>query len=154
MKIAIINGANLNFAGIREPLIYGNANLQDINKQIKTAAENLAEQNLVNIELAFFQSNIEGEIINFIQKCHIENFTGIVINPGAFTHYSYAIRDAVASIPAPVIEVHMSNTNAREEFRQKSVVAPVCHGQICGFRAFGYVLAIHALININLEVYE
>lgn len=154
MKIAVINGPNLNFAGIREPLIYGKETLPEMNKYIEAKAKALAEQDLVNIELEFFQSNLEGEIINFIQKCHLQKFDGIVINPGAFSHYSYAIRDAVASLSVPVIEVHMSNPYSREEFRQKSVVAPVCRGQICGFRSHSYVLAIHAIIKISLEVYE
>ena len=154
MKIAIINGPNLNFAGVREPLIYGRETLVEINKQIEAEADVLAEQNLVNIFLEFYQSNHEGEIIDFIQKCHLENFDGLIINPGAYSHYSYAIRDAIASVEMPVIEVHMSNIHAREEFRQKSVIAPVCRGIICGFRASGYTLAIQAIIKFNVEVYE
>ena len=154
MKIAVINGPNLNFAGIREPLIYGKETLSEMNKYIETQARALAEQDLVNIELEFFQSNLEGEIINFIQKCHTQKFDGVVINPGALSHYSYAIRDAVASLAVPAIEVHMSNPYSREEFRQKSVIAPVCRGQICGLRSHGYVLAISAIIKISLEVYE
>ena len=154
MKIAIVNGANLNFTGIREPKIYGAETLSEINKMISENAQDLAELNLVKLDLSFFQSNVEGEIIDFLQKCYQEKFDGIIINPGAFAHYSYAIRDAVASLTMPVIEVHMSNPYAREEFRHTSVVAPVCRGQICGFRSHGYILAIHALIKINLEVYE
>ena len=154
MKIAIINGANLNFTGIREPLIYGKVTLEEINKRIEADAAVMAEQNLVNVDLEFFQSNIEGEIINFIQECHLRKFDGIIINPGAFSYYSIAIRDAVLSCSMPVIEVHMSNHHSREDFRQKSVIAPVCRGQICGFRAHGYVLAVQALIKLNLEVYE
>ena len=153
MKIAVINGPNLNFMGIREPLIYGSQTLEEINKQITDEARVISEQNPVNIDLEFFQSNVEGEIINFIQKCHHDKFYGIIINPGAFAHYSYAIRDAVASLTMPIIEVHMSNPYVREEFRQKSVIAPVCRGQICGFRSYGYILAIQALIKLNLEVF-
>ena len=154
MKIAVVNGPNLNFAGIREPLIYGRETLAEINKQIEAEADILAEQNLVNIFLEFFQSNSEGALIDFIQKCHLENFDGLIINPGAFAHYSYALRDAVASVAMPAIEVHMSNPNSREDFRQKSVISPVCRGVICGFRTYGYTLAIQAIIKINLEVFE
>jgi len=151
MKIAVINGANLNLIGIREPHIYGMDTLTEINTQIENEAKKIAELNLVNIELTFFQSNIEGEIINFIQKCHIDMLDGIVINPGAFAHYSYAIRDAVAGIAPPVVEVHMSNPSAREEFRHNSVVTPVCIGQVSGFRSHGYAMAIYALIKNNLS---
>ena len=154
MKIAIINGANINFAGIREPKIYGSQTLAEINRQITNEAAAIAEINLVKLDLQFFHSNIEGEIINFLQKCFDEKFDGIVINPGAYAHYSYAIRDAIASLAIPVIEVHMSNPRSREEFRHTSVIAPVCQGQICGFRSHGYSLAIYALIKTNLEVYE
>jgi len=154
MKIAIINGANINFAGIREPQVYGSQTLAEINRQIAAEATTIADIDLVKIDLHFFQSNIEGEIINILQDCFEEHFDGIIINPGAFSHYSYAIRDAVASLSIPTIEVHMSNPHSREEFRHKSVIAPVCVGQICGFRSYGYTLAIHALIKTNLEVYE
>ena len=154
MKIAIINGANINFVGIREPHIYGSQTLSEINRQISSEDAAIAEMNLVKIDLQFFQSNIEGEIINILQNCFEEKFDGIVINPGAYAHYSYAIRDAIASLAIPVIEVHMSNPHSREEFRHTSVTAPVCQGQICGFRSYGYTLAIHALIKTNLEVYE
>ena len=151
MKIAVINGANLNFVGIREPHIYGMDTLPEINKQIEAEAKEIAEINLVNLDLTFFQSNIEGEIINFIQKCQLDMFDGVIINPGAFAHYSYAIRDAVASIAPPCIEVHMSNPSAREEFRRNSVVTPACIGQVSGFRSHGYVMAIYALIKIKLS---
>jgi 3-dehydroquinate dehydratase-2 len=154
MKIAIVNGANINFAGIREPQVYGSQTLTEINRYILDEAAAIAEMNLVKIDLQFFRSNIEGEIINILQNCFEEKFDGVIINPGAFSHYSYAIRDAVASLAVPVIEVHMSNPHSREEFRRKSVVAPVCRGQICGFRSYGYVLAISALIKTHLEVYE
>ena len=154
MKIAIINGVNINFAGIREPQVYGGQTLAEINRQISAEAAAIAEMNLVKIDLQFFQSNIEGEIINILQNCFEENFDGIVINPGAYAHYSYAIRDAIASLAIPVIEVHMSNPHSREEFRHTSVITPVCQGQICGFRSYGYALAIYALIKTHLEVYE
>ncbi|MDR2182663.1 MAG: type II 3-dehydroquinate dehydratase [Clostridiales bacterium] len=154
MKIAIINGANINFAGIREPHIYGSHTLAEINRQIFDEAKTIAETALAKIDLQFFHSNIEGEIINILQNCHEQKFDGIILNAGAFSHYSYAIRDAVASLSMPVIEVHMSNPYSREEFRHTSVIAPVCRGHICGFRSYGYTLAIHALIKTNLEVYE
>ena len=144
MKIAVINGANINFTGIREPHIYGSRTLDDINNDIAAAAGGLD----AGIDLHFFQSNIEGEIVNYLQRCFLEKFDGIIINPGAFSHYSYAIRDAAAGLPMPVIEVHMSNIQAREDFRRTSVVAPVCCGQICGFGSHGYLLAICALTKI------
>ncbi|MDR1913761.1 MAG: type II 3-dehydroquinate dehydratase [Clostridiales bacterium] len=140
MKIAVINGVNLNFTGIREPSIYGNRTLDDINNSIRSAADDLG------CGIVFYQSNIEGELINFIQKCHHDKIDGIVINPGAYTHYSYALRDSIAAVPIPVIEVHISNIHKREEFRHTSVLAPVCAGQICGLGEYGYVLAIMALV--------
>jgi len=145
MKIAVINGANINFTGIRQQEIYGSQTLKEINAQIAAQSEKIATK----IDLRFFHSNIEGEIINFLQECYHERFDGIALNPGAFTHYSYAIRDAVASIPIPVVEVHFSNPHAREDFRHKSVIAPVCRGQICGFGPHSYILAINALLNIH-----
>jgi len=152
MKIAVINGANINFTGIRQLDVYGSQTLDKINTKIVTETENIAKLSSIRLDLHFFQSNIEGDIINFLQQCHHKKFDGIVLNPGAFTHYSYAIRDAVASISIPVIEVHMSNPHAREDFRHKSVIAPICRGQICGLGYNSYSLAIHALIKINLEV--
>lgn len=143
MKIAVINGPNLNFTGIREPHIYGSKTLDETNAQIAASAPSVA--------LAFYQSNSEGQLIDHIQQCHHDGFDGIVLNPGAYTHYSYAIRDGVAAVGLPVIEVHMSNPHAREDFRHKSVIAPVCLGQISGFGSHSYVLAIQALIKI-LEV--
>jgi len=143
MKIAVINGANINFTGIREPHIYGSQTLDEINRQIS------AEGKSMGVDLFFFHSNLEGEIINLLQRCCLEKFDGIIINPGAFSHYSYAIRDAVAGLPMPVIEVHMSNTQAREDFRRLSVIAPVCRGQINGFGLHGYTLAIRAIIKMK-----
>lgn len=139
MKICIINGPNLNFTGIREKGIYGTQTLEDINNMV------LKEANKMEMEIEFFQSNYEGGIIDQIQKCYFEKFDGIVINPGAFTHYSYAIHDAiesVASVNLPTIEVHLSNIHKREEFRHKSVTAPACVGQMCGFGFRGYILAL------------
>ncbi|MDF2844421.1 MAG: 3-dehydroquinate dehydratase, type, partial [Herbinix sp.] len=126
MKILVLNGPNLNFLGIREKGIYGT---QDYNYLLELL-EKKAVQSEIIIET--FQSNSEGEIIDRIQKAYHDEIDGIVINPGAYTHYSYAIRDALASIAAPKIEVHISNIHQREEFRHTSVTAAVCTGQIAG----------------------
>lgn len=138
-KIGVIHGPNLNFTGIREPGVYGTKNLEKINEEIQKKAHQL------EMEVSFFQSNWEGGIIDQLQKYYFDQLDGIVINPGAFTHYSYALRDAIASIHIPTIEVHMSNIHAREEFRHTSVTAPVCLGQICGLGSNGYLLALEAL---------
>lgn len=139
-KVLIINGPNLNMLGVREPGIYGNETLETLCDKIRKKAE------LLNAEVEFYQSNIEGELINKIHSA-MGNFDGIVINPGAYTHYSYAIRDALASVNVPAIEVHISNVHKREEFRHKSVTAPVCAGQICGLGTNGYLYALEELIN-------
>ena len=141
-KIRIIHGPNLNFTGLREKHVYGSEFIEDINLRIMDSASEM------DIDLEIFQSNVEGEIINYIQSCHYEGVDGIVINPGAFTHYSYAVRDAIASISFPVVEVHLSNTAAREEFRKQSVTAAVCAGQITGFGGFSYILGLYALLEI------
>ena len=138
MKILIINGPNLNMLGIREPEKYGNETLADINGKIKSYCDEK------NIDVEFYQSNIEGEIINKIHSAR-GNFDGIIMNAGAFTHYSYAIRDAIPIAEMPVIEVHLTNVHAREEFRHNSVIAPVCKGQICGFGSNSYLVAVKAL---------
>ncbi len=140
-KICIIHGPNLNFTGIRETSVYGSQTLDDINEMIR----NSVDQSVVDV--SFFQSNIEGEIINQLQALHHQQVDGIVINPGAFTHYSYAIRDALASISIPSVEVHMSNIYKRESFRHTSVTAPSCLGQISGFGAYGYVLGVLAVLH-------
>lgn len=137
-KIAVVNGPNLNFLGIRQTDIYGQKTLDDIQNSIKKKADDLS------FDVIFFTSNIEGDIINFLQKCYFDKIDGIIINAGAFTHYSYAIADAIASINIPTIEVHLSNIQNREAFRQKSVLAPVCVGQICGFMENSYILALDA----------
>ncbi len=142
MKIYVINGPNLNFLGIREPNIYGNNSYEDLCRYINSEAKKL------NVEIEIFQSNIEGEVVDFIQKAY-ENSDGIVINAGAYTHYSIAIFDAIKSINLPTVEVHLSNIYNREEFRHKSVIAPACIGQISGFGFLGYKLAIEALLNYN-----
>ena len=140
MKILVLNGPNLNFLGIREKGIYGSKDYKDLLEMLQKKADDLG------IELDTFQSNSEGEIIDRIQKAHLDKVDGIVINPGAYTHYSYAIRDALASILCPIIEVHISNVHKREEFRHVSVTAPVCTGQIVGLGLKGYLLAMDALV--------
>ena len=139
-KILIINGPNLNMLGIREPGVYGTETLETLCEKIRKKAD------LLKTEVDFYQSNVEGEIINKIHSAMGE-FDGIIINPGAFTHYSYAIRDALSSINVPAIEVHISNIHKREEFRHKSVTAPVCVGQICGLGVNGYLYALEELVN-------
>lgn len=138
-KILVLNGPNLNLTGMREPAHYGSATLDEINSALSEAAASLG------IDTVFFQSNHEGDIIDYIHSA-IDNFDGIILNAGAFTHYSYAIRDAIAAVNVPTVEVHMSNIHAREEFRHTSVIAPVCIGSIAGFGSFSYHLALAALI--------
>lgn len=138
-KVCIIHGPNLNFTGIREKDIYGVKTFEDINNII------IDESKKYDFKIELFQSNYEGAIIDKLQECWYTKYDGIIINPGAFTHYSYAIRDAVSSINIPTIEVHLSNIHTREEFRNNSVIAPVCIGQVCGFGANSYLLALHAL---------
>ena len=140
MKIMVINGPNLNMLGIREPEIYGNNGLEYLYEMIRKKADELG------VSVEFFQSNVEGEIINTIHECH-RKYDGIVINPGAFTHYSYAIRDALGSVDTPAIEVHISNIHKREEFRHKSVTAPECIGQVCGLGLRGYLYALEELVH-------
>ena len=140
-NILLINGPNLNMLGIREPDIYGAETLDDINVGIKIKADKLG------IGVDFMQSNSEGAIIDALLSA-MGKYDGIIINPGAYTHYSIAIRDAISTINIPTIEVHLSNVYAREEFRHHSVIAPVCTGQMAGFGKFGYILALHALDNI------
>lgn len=141
-KILVINGVNLNMLGTREPEVYGNETLADIIAQM----QGFCEQNAIWMES--FQSNSEAEIVETIQMAREREFGGIIINPAAHTHYSIAIRDAIASVGLPTVEVHISNIHAREEFRKTSVVAPVCIGQISGFGSFGYRMAIMALLEV------
>jgi 3-dehydroquinate dehydratase-2 len=145
MKIVVIQGPNLNMLGHREQNIYGPMKLEDIHKQM----QNFAQQNGVEIE--FFQSNLEGEIVDRVQECMGEA-NGIIINPAAYTHTSIAIRDAISAVQIPTVEVHLSNIYAREEFRHKSLIAPVCAGQIAGFGPFGYHMAMIAITQIMNEV--
>lgn len=138
-KVKIINGPNINLTGLREPSVYGSETLRDTNSEI---AEKAAE---MGFQCDFFQSNSEGELINEIHSVLLGGYDGCVINAGAYTHYSYAIRDAIAATGKPFVEVHMSNIHGREEFRHTSVIAPVCVGQIAGFGKNSYVLALRAL---------
>jgi len=145
MKIVVIQGPNLNMLGLREQNIYGPMKLEDIHAQMK----GFADQNKLEIE--FFQSNLEGEIVDRIQEC-MGDADGIIINPAAYTHTSIAIRDALAAVKIPAIEVHLSNIHAREEFRHTSLTAPVCAGQIVGMGPFGYHLAMVGMTQILNEV--
>ena len=137
-KFLVINGVNLNMLGVREPGIYGNSTLADLESYI---SEKAAE---MGVTVDFFQSNYEGAICEKIQQA-LGVYDGIIINPGAFTHYSYAIRDALSSVKIPTVEVHISNIHKREEFRHTSVIVPECIGQICGLGFKGYVFALEAL---------
>ncbi|MBQ7793714.1 MAG: type II 3-dehydroquinate dehydratase [Clostridia bacterium] len=137
-KILVVNGPNLNMLGIRETGVYGNENYDALCEKIKEKAESLG------VEVECFQSNSEGGIIDKIQSVY-GKADGIIINPGAYTHYSYAIHDCIKSVSIPTIEVHISNIHTREEFRHKSVTAPACVGQICGLGFKGYLLALEAL---------
>ncbi|HHC11483.1 MAG TPA: type II 3-dehydroquinate dehydratase [Campylobacterales bacterium] len=145
MKVVVIQGPNLNMLGHREQNIYGPMKLEDIHNQMSA----FAQQNGVEIE--FFQSNLEGEIVDKIQEC-LGDADGIIINPAAYTHTSIAIRDAISAVQIPTVEVHLSNVYAREEFRQKSLTAPVCAGQITGFGPFGYHMAMIAITQIMNEI--
>ncbi|MFH0989478.1 MAG: type II 3-dehydroquinate dehydratase [bacterium] len=138
MRIMIVNGPNLNLLGKREPEIYGTTTLWDIEKRI---AERFPE-----IKFEWFQSNCEGTMIDTLQKAMEGDFDAVIVNPGAYTHYSYAIRDALAALKIPVVEVHLTNIYAREEFRQHSITAGACRGVISGFGVCVYELAVHALI--------
>jgi 3-dehydroquinate dehydratase-2 len=140
-KILIIHGPNLNLLGEREPEQYGSVTMEQINGDLKKLAAELG------VEIETFQSNIEGEIVNAVQNAR-GKFFAIVLNPGGYTHYSVAIRDAISAVKIPTIEVHLSNIYSREEFRQKSVIAPVCAGQIAGFGAESYLLGLRAAASL------
>jgi 3-dehydroquinate dehydratase-2 len=140
-KVLIIHGPNLNLLGEREASVYGNFTMEDINKELKALGKELGA------EVEAFQSNVEGEIVNAIQAAK-GKYSAIVINPGGYTHYSVAIRDAVAAVRIPTVEVHISNIYSREEFRQKSVIAPVASGQIAGFGKESYLLGLRAAASL------
>lgn len=138
MKILVINGVNMNMLGIREPEKYGHMTLKDLEKELYAYSFELG------IDIETFQSNLEGKIVEKIQQAY-QNASGIVLNAAAYTHTSVAIRDAIASVNIPTIEVHMTNIHSREDFRQKSLIADVCIGQISGFGVDSYKLAMQAL---------
>ena len=145
MKIVVIQGPNLNMLGVREQNIYGPMKLEQIHAQMK----DVAEQNGVEIE--FFQSNLEGEMVDKIQECYGEA-QGIILNAAAYTHTSIAIRDAISAVSIPTIEVHISNIHRREEFRKENMIAPVCASSVVGFGPFGYHLAMMGMLQIMNEM--
>jgi len=142
MKILFLNGPNLNMLGQREPEIYGRTTLADIEAKVRERAAKLGA------DVEFRQSNLEGELVAWIQQAK-GKFDVIVLNAAAYTHTSIALRDAIGATGVPTIEIHLSNTQAREKFRHKSLIAPVCRGQIAGFGANSYVLAVEAAVNVN-----
>ena len=141
--ILVLNGPNLNLLGTREPTVYGATTLSDLEGLCESWGAELG----TNVTCR--QSNYEGQLLEWIHEAESHGFTGIVINPGALTHYSYALRDAIAGQKLPVVEVHISNVDAREEFRHKSVTAAVCKGKISGLGVFGYRLAMDYLMEIT-----
>lgn len=140
MKILVINGPNLNLLGTREPEIYGTTTLKEIEEEILNYSKKFE-----GVEVEFFQSNHEGEIVDKIQSAK-ENFNGIIINPAAYTHTSVAIADAIKAVSVPAVEIHLSNINSREEFRHTSLTAPSCVGQIAGFGKDGYIAGFYCLV--------
>lgn len=140
MFIQIIHGPNINMLGVREPDVYGAIGMNDINQMLEKKASHYEQ-----VELAFFQSNSEGALVDCIQQC-FQKADGIIINPAAYTHTSVALRDAVSAVAIPTIEVHISNVHAREEFRHKSLLVSVCKGQICGMGVYGYIMALDAFL--------
>jgi len=144
-KIAVINGPNLNLLGIREPDIYGRTTLKEIIANLKKEAKKY------NIKIKAFQSNHEGKIVDFIQKIGLKKYFGIIINPGALTHYSIAIRDAIKAFDIPAVEVHLSDIENREDFRKISVIKDVCVGQVKGLGAEGYKTALEKLMSFDKD---
>lgn len=140
MKILVLHGPNLNLLGTREPEVYGNTTLDDINARLREMAAR------ETIELRIVQSNHEGALIDELHRARADHFDGVLINPGALTHYSYALRDAIAAMALPTVEVHVSNVHQREEFRHRSVIAAVCLGQVIGFGWRSYVLGLEGLV--------
>jgi 3-dehydroquinate dehydratase II len=143
-RVVVIHGPNLNMLGKREIGIYGGKSMDDINGEVAAEAKHL------NVTVEFYQSNSEGELVTLIQGCR-DAADGILLNAGAYTHYSIALRDAIAASQVPTVEVHISNIYKRESFRHTSLIAPVCIGQICGFGSQGYVLALRALMEEKLD---
>lgn len=142
MKVLFLNGPNLNLLGTREPEVYGRTTLADIEEIVRKRAADL------KVEVEFRQSNMEGELVGWIQEAK-GKFIAIVLNAAAYTHTSIALRDAISAVSIPTIEIHLSNIHAREEFRHKSLIAPVCQGQICGFGQNSYVLGLEASVYVN-----
>jgi 3-dehydroquinate dehydratase-2 len=142
MRVLFLNGPNLNLLGHREPSVYGKMTLADIEARVRGRANSLGAS------VDFRQSNSEGELVNWVQEAKGQ-FEVIVINAAGYTHTSVALRDAISAVGVPTIEIHLSNIHAREEFRHRSLIAPVCRGQIAGFGAFSYVLGLEAAVNIN-----
>lgn len=142
MKFLVLNGINLNMFGKRDPKQYGTVTLDQINEQLRALAQELG------VEVEHFQSNFEGAMAERIHQAYFDNVDGVLINAGAWTHYSYGIRDALAILACPIVEVHMSNIHAREEFRHHSVIAGIAKGQIAGFGADSYLLALRTAVNL------
>lgn len=143
MKILFLNGPNLNLLGQREPEVYGKTTLADIEADVRKSAKQL------KVEIDFRQSNLEGELVGWIQDAK-DKFDVIVINAAAYTHTSIALRDAIAAVGLPTIEIHLSNVHAREKFRHKSLIAPVCCGQITGFGVKSYLLGLQAAVDVKV----
>ncbi|MBW4828825.1 MAG: type II 3-dehydroquinate dehydratase [Clostridiaceae bacterium] len=139
MKILVIHGPNLKILGNRKKEYYGEKNIEEVNRMIQSKAKNLG------FEVDIFQYNCEGDIVSKLNSTLEDDYNGIVINAGAYTHYSIAIRDAIESVRVPTIEVHLSNIYRREEFRRISMIAPVCNGQVTGFGPYSYLLALEAI---------
>jgi 3-dehydroquinate dehydratase-2 len=144
MKVLYLNGPNLNLLGQREPDVYGHETLADIEAKVRERASNLG------VEVDFRQSNLEGELVDWIQQAKGKSDV-IILNAAAYTHTSIALRDAIAAVGIPTIEIHLSNIHAREKFRQKSLIAPVCLGQITGFGKKSYLLALEAAVDVNVH---
>jgi len=147
MKIAVIQGPNINMLGIREQHIYGPMTMEEIHEQLKSAAAQSG------VELEFFQSNLEGELVDRVQEC-LGEVDGILINPAAYSHTSIALTDALKAVALPVVEVHISNIYHREEFRQKSLTAAASTGVVTGFGPFGYHMGLMALTQIISEIFQ
>ncbi len=145
MKLVVIQGPNLNMLGVREPQVYGSMKLEQIHSQMREFATQSG------LEIEFFQSNFEGELVDKIQECY-GDANGIIINAAAYTHTSIAIRDAISTVNLPTIEVHISNIYRREEFRKQNMIAPVCTSSIVGFGPFGYHLAMVVMVQIMNEI--